>query len=44
MKNAILDRRTQVRTSEFVTDAENIDIWTPVALQVGVPVEAVEIE
>ena len=26
------------------TDAEDVDIWTPVAQQVGVPVEAVEIE
>jgi hypothetical protein len=28
----------------IVTDAENVDIWTPVAQQVSVPVEAVEIE
>ena len=26
------------------TRAENVDIWTPVAQQVGVPVQAVEIE
>ena len=26
------------------TDAEDVDIWTPVAQQVGVPVQAVEIE
>jgi hypothetical protein len=26
------------------TDAEDVDIWTPVAQQVGIPVQAVEIE
>ena len=26
------------------TDAENVDIWTPVAQQVGIPIEEIEIE
>jgi hypothetical protein len=26
------------------TDAEDVDIWTPAAQEVGVPVQAVEIE
>ena len=26
------------------TDAENVDIWTPVAQQVGIPIQAIEVE
>jgi hypothetical protein len=34
-------RRVLVVSIETETDAEGVDIWTPVAVQVGVPVEVV---
>jgi len=32
------------RRVSIETDAEDVDIWTPVAQEIGVPIEEIEIE